>query len=72
MPPNDNRPIVVGGCYRSGTSLVRRLLDSHPCIHCGPEVKFFRDFYADYIDVEDPISHLRFMVTARTLLEEAR
>lgn len=66
----DSRPIVVGGCYRSGTSLVRRILDSHPRIHCGPEVKFFRDFYADYIGVEDPIEHLRFMVTARSLLSE--
>jgi hypothetical protein len=65
---SDDRPIVVGGCYRSGTTLVRRILDAHPRIHCGPEVKFFRDFYADYIDVEDPIEHLRFMVTARSLL----
>lgn len=68
--PGDPRPIVVGGCYRSGTSLVRRLLDSHPRIHCGPEVKFFRDFYADYIDVEDPIAHLRFLSTARSLLPD--
>jgi hypothetical protein len=67
---DDNRPIVVGGCYRSGTSLVRRLLDSHPRIHCGPEVKFFRDFYGDYLDVEDPIAHLRFMTTARSLISE--
>ncbi|HEX6688966.1 MAG TPA: sulfotransferase [Solirubrobacterales bacterium] len=67
---DDNRPIIVGGCYRSGTSLVRRLLDSHPRIHCGPEVKFFRDFYADYLDAEDPIAHLRFMNTARSLLSE--
>ncbi len=66
----DSRPIIVGGCYRSGTSLVRRLLDSHPHIHCGPEVKFFRDFHADYIDVDDPIAHLRFMTTARSLLPE--
>lgn len=70
MTLHDNRPIVVGGCYRSGTSLVRRLLDSHPRIHCGPEVKFFRDFHADYIGVEDPIDHLRYMTTARSLLPE--
>lgn len=67
---DDLRPIVVGGCYRSGTSLVRRLLDSHPRVHCGPEVKLFRDFYADYIAAPDPISHLRFMTTARSLLHE--
>lgn len=68
---SDDRPIVVGGCYRSGTSLVRRLLDSHPRIHCGPEVKFFRDFHSDYLGVEDPIAHLRFLSGARSLLPEA-
>ena len=61
-------PIVVGGCHRSGTSLVRRLLDSHSHVHCGPEVPFFRDFYGDYFD--DPLRHLRFATTARTLLPE--
>lgn len=67
---NDLWPIIVGGCYRSGTSLVRRVLDSHPRINCGPEVKLFRDFYGDYLDAEDPIEHLRFMTTARSLLPE--
>ena len=67
---SDIRPIIVGGCYRSGTSLVRRLLDSHPRIHCGPEVKLFRDFYANYLGAEDPFAHLRFMATARSLLRE--
>jgi Sulfotransferase family len=61
-------PIVVGGCHRSGTSVVRRMLDSHPDIHCGPEVTFFRDFYDAYQD--DPLRHLRFSQTARTLLPE--
>jgi hypothetical protein len=66
----DSRPIVVGGCYRSGTSLVRRLLDSHPRIHCGPEVKLLMDFHDAYIDAEDPVAHLRFIATARSLLPE--
>lgn len=61
-------PIIVGGCARSGTSLVRRILDSHRNIHCGPEVKFFRDFYCDYFD--DPLRHLRFSTTARSILAE--
>jgi Sulfotransferase family len=61
-------PIVVGGCYRSGTSLIRRILDAHPRIYCGPEVKFFRDFYGDYL--EDPIRHVRFMATAHSMLGE--
>jgi hypothetical protein len=44
------------------------MLNSHSRIHCGPEVKFFRDFYADYFN--DPLSHLRFLSSARGLLPE--
>jgi hypothetical protein len=62
-------PIVVGGCHRSGTSLVRRILNAHSGIHCAPEVKFFRDFYGDFRD--DPLAHGRFNATARVLLPEA-
>jgi sulfotransferase family protein len=61
-------PIVVGGCHRTGTSLVRRILDAHPRIHCGPEVLFFRDFHGDYRD--DPLRHLRFTETVRSILPE--
>ena len=32
-------PIIVGGCPRSGTTLLRLMLDSHPNITCGPEFK---------------------------------
>jgi len=58
-------PIIVGGFYRSGTSLVRRLLDSHSNIHCGPEIKFFKDRDHDYI--EDPLGHVRFFSTLPSL-----
>lgn len=58
--------MVIGGFFRSGTSLFRRLLDAHSRIHCGPEVKFFRDFYGDYL-LHDPLSHIRFFKTARQL-----
>jgi hypothetical protein len=67
--PRNSWPIVVGGCYRSGTSLVRRLLNAHPRIHCGPEVTFFRDFFGAYLN--DPIHHARFTTTARSILPEA-
>lgn len=61
-------PVVVGGCHRSGTSLVRRILDAHPRIHCGPELPFFRDFHGDYRD--DPLSHLRFARAVRSVVPE--
>lgn len=61
-------PIIVGGCHRSGTSLMRRILNAHARICCGPEVKFFRDFYDDY--PQDAVRHLRFMGSARAILPE--
>ena len=42
------------------------MLNAHPRIHCGPEVTFFRDLYNAFRD--DPLAHLRFTTTARTLL----
>lgn len=42
-------PIIVGGCDRSGTNLLRALLDSHPDVCCGPETKLFA------LDIPDPI-----------------
>ncbi|MFO1541248.1 MAG: sulfotransferase family protein [Chloroflexota bacterium] len=35
------RHIVIGGCPRSGTTLLRRTLDAHPAICCGPETSLF-------------------------------
>ena len=37
-------PIFIVGCHRSGTTLLRLLLDSHPHISCGPETGFLTDF----------------------------
>jgi hypothetical protein len=67
MKPRD-WPIIVGGCHRSGTSVVRRVLDGHSRIHCGPEIKFFRDFYGDYPD--DSLRDFRFVQTARAVLPD--
>lgn len=61
----NNLPIIVGGFYRSGTSLLRRLLDAHSHIHCGPEVKFFKDFYGDYL--HDELRHVRLFETLTSL-----
>ena len=36
-------PIFIVGCQRSGTTLVRLVLDSHPNISCGPETRFLAD-----------------------------
>jgi len=58
-------PLFIGGFFRSGTSLVRRLVNSHPNIHCPTEVKFFKDFFGDYL--QDPLSHLRFFRSVRAL-----
>lgn len=35
----DDTPIFIGGAGRSGTTLLRVMLDSHPAIACGPELK---------------------------------
>lgn len=39
---SDASPIIVGGCPRSGTTLVRVILDTHSNICCGPETEIFK------------------------------
>ena len=34
-------PILIGGCGRSGTTLLRVILDSHSQVCCGPETNLF-------------------------------
>lgn len=40
MKNHKRPPIFILGCQRSGTSLFRRILDSHPHIACPPESAF--------------------------------
>ncbi|MGB7051296.1 MAG: sulfotransferase [Acidimicrobiales bacterium] len=37
-----SRPAFIVGCPRSGTTLVKMMLDAHPNISCGPETLFMR------------------------------
>jgi len=39
----DDRPIFVIGSPRSGTTLLRMILDTHPRISCGEETHFLRE-----------------------------
>lgn len=34
-------PVLIGGCGSSGTTLVRRMLNRHPEVSCGPESTVF-------------------------------
>src|SRR3989440_10352636 len=43
LPADGYSPIFIGGLQRSGTKLMRLLLDSHPHIACGRESKLFRE-----------------------------
>lgn len=38
---SSDTPIIIGGCARSGTTLIRVMLDTHPKIYCGPESNLF-------------------------------
>ena len=37
---DEQGPVFIIGCFRSGTSLLRRILDSHSALACPPESKF--------------------------------
>ena len=39
----EKAPIFIIGCPRSGTTLIRVILDSHPNICCGPETHLIRN-----------------------------
>jgi hypothetical protein len=43
MAPSSERPIFIVGSPRSGTTLLRLVLDSHPRLSCGEETHFLRE-----------------------------
>jgi Sulfotransferase family len=43
MPARHMGPIFIVGCQRSGTTVLRLMLDSHSRISCGPETLFLAD-----------------------------
>ncbi len=43
LDTSPDRPIFVIGCPRSGTTLLRMMLDSHPRLSCGEETHFLRE-----------------------------
>jgi hypothetical protein len=47
-------PIFIVGCHRSGTTLLRLVLDSHPDISCGPETRFLTELLAITSDEQWP------------------
>ena len=43
MDTDGHRPIFIVGCQRSGTTLLRLILDAHPRLSVGPESRFLDD-----------------------------
>jgi len=53
-PKNDSDcPVFIVGVPRSGTTLLRTLLDSHPNIACGPESPWIAGSYGDLTSFKD-------------------
>jgi hypothetical protein len=53
-------PIFIIGCPRSGTTLVRMIVDSHPRISAGEETKFLFDLQRILGDHQDLVSRYGF------------
>jgi hypothetical protein len=59
-------PIFIVGCPRSGTTLMRRILDRHPCIGICPETQFQRLVYLR----RKAFGDLRDLTNRRRLIDE--
>jgi LPS sulfotransferase NodH len=58
----DDRPVFVGGCPRSGTTLLRSMLNAHPVLALPRETHFVVESYrrrATFGDLRDPDSRRR-------------
>jgi hypothetical protein len=66
--PTAPPPIFIVGCQRSGTSLLRRILDSHSRIACPPESHFILPLVETLRD-ERALAGLRSMGYARVEVE---
>jgi hypothetical protein len=62
---NTDWPIIIGGSHRSGTTLLRRLLNGHPRIYCPPEIKLHKDLLGQYPN--DPLAHARLSTSIKAL-----
>jgi len=60
MTTSDHPPIFIVGCQRSGTTLVRLMIDSHPNISCGPETRFLADLAKVTTENWTRLSHFGF------------
>lgn len=56
--PSRERPAFVIGLHRSGTTLVRYILDAHPRLVCPPETKFIPALQA-FVDYPQALSALQ-------------
>lgn len=61
-PGSADWPVFVIGCYRSGTTLLRYLLDAHDHLTCPPESKFIGalDSFLQYPQVREAFGYLGF------------
>jgi hypothetical protein len=37
---SESEPVIIGGCGRSGTTLLSAMIDAHPLFFCGPESRW--------------------------------
>ena len=65
LPMHKNTPIIIGGSHRSGTTVVRRMLNSHPRIFCPAEIKFHKTLLRQF--PKDPLEFARLGASMKAL-----